>query len=1482
MAPKKKKTKPAANPARGFATTSMPSKPKPDDSNEASKPASEVPSKGSDVTKTEPTVEGKDKRKEGKDAPADLHQLSPEDLELQLENSELQLLVDRHSSKVRQHSSRTASKLLTDKRVLRGQAVYLSARDWLPDDLINDAMDIIREEERSAHDLSSRQAKGPGIAEEDLVVKLWSLRETLLQAGFDLPEVGSALKSLVNNPAAVDADGTLWGLAEALDYFAIHSDVASLPSYSQELNRSSNVSLAPSRSDTPDLPIETQRAFFEPSEEASSMSSPITGGLPSHQSPHAETDDLLSPVGSDVDSDFEPDRLQSTYIETKSRLFQRKPDLAINQTSNKKAKAAKPSSGGVVAGLTPDIKKLQQRLQRIESDPLFDRQQAEDMWRSKHIILVREDAERRRLELGKTSAAETVLRPQSPDDSVALSEITQNDVGEDKSTSASGIMDEAEMLGDLFATMPEDTEASLVTKVQDEHAKVNILIRNFGTYSGMSPKRVLEETCRARDSSVKLSFKHISPTTYASRHALSIAWSRDREIPDASMIPSIHCSASPRRLILTMTSVATPELVQSESYIATAALFILFSGSPKEEKAHLRLPPVWRDLWAEFATAKQELFDAAEREVLRSLRDMVRLQPERVEDEDEDVILTNGFRRRAQNMESGTSSPAPEQDTTTLPVDLQEVWKRKTSTSMFQRMLPSRLALPIARFRDDALATIERSQVTIICGETGCGKSTQLPAYLLENQLSQGKDCKIYCTQPRRISAISLAQRVSEELGEHKKDCGTSKSLVGYAIRLESQITPQTRLVYATVGIVLRMFESVRGLEGITHLIIDEVHERSIDTDFLLILLRPLMIKRPDLKVILMSATVDADRFSKYLDNAPILTVPGRTFPVHTKFLEDAIEVTGYRPNDAAETASEELSEDNDEGPAETNQNNDLQNLQGYSKNTANVLRNFDEYRVDYGLILALLEKVAYDPAYTKYSKAILVFLPGINEIRKLNDMLMGHPRFMHGWLIHSLHSTISSEDQQQAFLIPPQGMRKIVLSTNIAETSVTIPDIVCVIDTAKHKEMRYDERRQLSRLIQAFVSRANAKQRRGRAGRVQEGICFHLITKHRHDNIIASQQTPEILRLSLQELCMRVKICKLGDIADALSQALDPPSAKNIQRAIDALVEVNALTAAQELTDLGKQLAKLPLDAHLGKLLLMSSIFGCIDFALTIAATLSSKSPFVTPIGQKQRADSVRLGFKKGDSDLLTAYNAYCAWRRVCQSGTSDWQFCKKNFLSPQNLNSIEDLKAQLLGSLVDANFVTLGPNERAAFNHGRSTSRYRNFVPEITKYNANNDSELILNSVVAWSFYPKLLIRDGKGWRNIANNQSVSLHPTSVNKTSNFDIKYLSFYHIMQSSTRFTNAHETSPCPDISLALLAGDADFRLYTGVIVIDGNRLRFMVDSWKVILVLKILRQRMEEAVERTMKKPGVALPHRLERWMGIWRRVMSAEGKRTS
>ena len=633
------------------------------------------------------------------------------------------------------------------------------------------------------------------------------------------------------------------------------------------------------------------------------------------------------------------------------------------------------------------------------------------------------------------------------------------------------------------------------------------------------------------------------------------------------------------------------------------------------------------------------------------------------------------------------------------------------------------------------------------------------------------------------------------------------------------------------------------------------------------------MDRRPELKVILMSATVDAARFSRYLNDAPILNVPGRTFPVHTQYLEDAIELTHYAGT--SENAQKSGNSSGDDEEEITSEKSGIPSkLPGYSPATRNVLSTYDEYAIDYDLIVRLIESVAYDPQLSRYSSAVLVFLPGIAEIRQLNDLLAGHQSFGSNWLIYPLHSTISSEDQQAAFQLPPPGVRKIVIATNIAETGVTIPDITCVIDTGKHKEMRFDERRQLSRLTQSFIARANAKQRRGRAGRVQEGLCFHLFTKYRHDNLMMDQQTPEMLRLSLQDLVMRTKICKLGDIESTLSEALDPPSSKNIRRAIDALIEVDALTSGEELTSLGRQIAKLPLDAHLGKLVLLSSMFGCVDVAITIAAILSSKSPFLTPFGAKQRADIARLSFKTGDSDLLTTYNAYKAWRTVCTTaGRSEMQFCHKNFLSPQNLGNIEDLKAQLLSSLVEAGFIAMTPEGRRTLSRYRSTTRNRTFVAVPAQYDAHSSNDLLVNSVIATAFYPKLLTREGKGWRNISNNQTVSLAPTSVNKGTN-TAKFLSYYHIMQSSNKFYNAHSTSIAHPLPMVLMvAADMDFKLHAGVISFPGNVVRFAVREWRAAVALKVLRRRVKEILSASWKNPGRILGEREKEWLGIFERV---------
>lgn len=643
------------------------------------------------------------------------------------------------------------------------------------------------------------------------------------------------------------------------------------------------------------------------------------------------------------------------------------------------------------------------------------------------------------------------------------------------------------------------------------------------------------------------------------------------------------------------------------------------------------------------------------------------------------------------------------------------------------------------------------------------------------------------------------------------------------------------------------------------------------------------MQKRPDLKLILMSATLEAQRFSSYLGGVPVLNIPGRTFPVEMKFLEDAIELTNYRllENEANSVIDEDLDDtpsDNGEGDTAGGL---LATLEGYSKQTRETVLSFDEYRLDYQLIKKLLVKLASAPEMASYSRAILVFMPGMAEIRRLNDEILSDPIFQTGWIVHALHSSIASEDQEKAFVVPPEGMRKIVIATNIAETGITIPDITAVIDAGKEKTMRFDERRQLSRLVEAFISRANAKQRRGRAGRVQSGICFHLFTKHRHDKLLAEQQTPEMLRLSLQDLVLRVKICKLGEVEQTLLEALDPPSSKNIRRAIDSLKEVKALTNSESLTPLGMQLAKLPLDVFLGKLIIHGVFFKCLDACISIAAILSSKSPFVNTMGSNNQKDLARLSFKKGDSDLLTVYNAYCAWRRTRSTpGANEYAFCRKNFLSSQTLLNIEDIKMQLIVSLADAGLLTLDPTQKTMLNRARSGGRQRQFFTIPEDYDTNSSNDVVVNSVIAWSFYPKLLTREGKGWRNVANNQSVTLHPTSVNKHADASLKWLSYYHIMQARNRNYNAFETNAVDDFAIALLCGEAEFKMYSGIISIDANRIRFAVRDWKAMLALKILSARIREILAGTVRDPQKVLSYKQQQWVGIWQQIFSQAGKR--
>ncbi|KAJ4395260.1 hypothetical protein N0V91_010962 [Didymella pomorum] len=1455
-----KKKKPAGNPARGFATTSVASKPKVEKStvDAAAKESVPVPSK--DV----PNIASVDAPAARTEEPAKKEVTqTPEELEAQLERDELQLLVEKHAAKVRRESRRQVTKFETDRRVLRAQSHHMTVHEWLPNEILDTIISLAQAE---SNDSNRRQGQHQSLlkvmSEEDAMSKLWTLSLTLQDLGFTREQIEPVLRWICADAGGIDGASAVWGLQEALEWLALDQCEGYTFSYEESKPKQATIftpEVSRSASPIPDAST-SQNGSAVPSGDKSKQTP--ASGLPTP----ADSDHSDVQV-SDIDSDVDLDELVPTYLKIKGRLYEIDPDLVeLNprKKGSKGKKAAPPKTAQ-----SPRIRKLLSQLQQLESDALFDDREAEARWPSMRNEIAQKQAAKR--QKGTTQPES----PESPDQGELLTDPSDKKPSPKTRNSgdADDIMAEADMLGDMFSAIPDGPAADEATTENAEAS--NIVLRDFGKQGGVTPQRVLEEAVRSRDPGARVTYKLISPTLYRCRHAVTITWSKDLDIEYETDISGVDVTLRGVRAVFEATTTAAVGADQSEGFISTVALFSISAASAKEEKVYLRLSSNWRDVYREYLENRKDRIDTEDCEAIRYYRSIVQDQ---IDNEESDgVILTNRWKSR--NQIGTSSSPSNSGYNTPVPElqGLRELWAQRASTQSYQRMLVGRMGLPVYGFRESILSTIAKNQVTIICGETGCGKSTQIPSFILEHQLAQGKACKVYCTEPRRISAISLAQRVSEELGEGPKDLGSVRSLVGYSIRLESKTSAQTRLVYATVGVVLRMLEGPKGLGEITHLVIDEVHERSIDTDFLLIILRTLMDRRPELKVILMSATVDAARFSRYLNDAPILNVPGRTFPVQTQYLEDAIELTHYAGSNKDAQKNDNSSGDDDDDEEITSEKSGIPSkLPGYSPATRNVLSTYDEYAIDYDLIVRLIEAVAYDPEMSRFSSAVLVFLPGIAEIRQLNDMLAGHPSFSSNWLIYPLHSTISSDDQQAAFLLPPPGCRKIVIATNIAETGVTIPDITCVIDTGKHKEMRFDERRQLSRLAQSFIARANAKQRRGRAGRVQEGLCFHLFTKYRHDNLMMDQQTPEMLRLSLQELVMRTKICKLGDIEATLSEALDPPSSKNIRRAIDALIEVDALTPGEELTSLGRSLSKLPLDAHLAKLVLLSSIFSCVDVAITIAAILSSKSPFLTPFGAKQRADIARLSFKTGDSDLLTTYNAYKAWRSVCTTaGRSEMQFCHKNFLSPQNLSNIEDLKAQLLSNLVDAGFVLMSPEDRRALSRYRSTTRHRVFVNVPPQYDLHSHNDHLVNSVIATALYPKLLTREGKGWRNISNNQTVSLAPMSVNKGTN-TAKFLSYYHIMQSSNKFYNAHSTSIAHPLPMVLMVGaDMDFKLHAGVVSFPGNVVRFAVREWRAAVALKVLRRRVKEILSASWKNPGRAMGEREKEWLGIFEKIFT-------
>ncbi|XP_014504871.1 DExH-box ATP-dependent RNA helicase DExH6 [Vigna radiata var. radiata] len=792
----------------------------------------------------------------------------------------------------------------------------------------------------------------------------------------------------------------------------------------------------------------------------------------------------------------------------------------------------------------------------------------------------------------------------------------------------------------------------------------------------------------------------------------------------------------------------------------------------------------------------------------------------------------------------------PSMSKTEIASRLEALSSRINKVSNLKQIIEDRSKLPIASFKDVITSTVESHQVVLICGETGCGKTTQVPQFILDHMWGKGEVCKIVCTQPRRISAISVSERISTERGE------TIGENVGYKIRLESRGGRQSSIVLCTTGVLLRVLVS-KGYHSskighmkddvseITHIIMDEIHERDRYSDFMLAIIRDMLPSYPQLRLILMSATIDAARFSQYFGGCPIISVPGFTHPVKAFYLEDVLSIVNSKKDNHLDSTTcstsintRELSEEeklsmdeainlawsNDEWdmllelvssegtPELFNYQHSLtgitplmvfagkgrvgdmcmllscgadchlkaqdgmtaleiaerQNQPEAAEILKKHLRNdfsnstvenmlLDKYLskvnpelVDVVLIEQLIRKICIDST----DGGILVFLPGWDEINKTREKLFASSFFKNSsrFMLISLHSMVPSMEQKKVFRHPPHGCRKIVLSTNIAETAITIDDIVYVIDTGRMKEKSYDPYNNVSTLQSSWISKASAKQREGRAGRCQPGICYHLYSRTRAASL-PDFQIPEIRRMPIEELCLQVKLldpnCKVEEF---LGKTLDPPVFESIRNAIIILQEIGAFSSDEKLTKLGEKIGSLPVHPSICRMLFFAILMNCLEPALTLACASEYRDPFTLPMlpGEKSRAAAAKSELASlygGCGDQFAVLAAFECWNNSKKMGL-EGRFCSRYFVSSSAMNMLSGMRRQLQAELI-----------RNGFIH-----------EDVSSYSVNAHDPGVLHAVLVAGLYPMVgrFIPNKIGKRFIvetAGGDKVRLHNHSTN---------------------------------------------------------------------------------------------------------------------
>ncbi|KAL8892645.1 MAG: hypothetical protein Q9192_005587 [Flavoplaca navasiana] len=606
----------------------------------------------------------------------------------------------------------------------------------------------------------------------------------------------------------------------------------------------------------------------------------------------------------------------------------------------------------------------------------------------------------------------------------------------------------------------------------------------------------------------------------------------------------------------------------------------------------------------------------------------------------------------------------------------------------------TRKSLPIYSFRDDLLAAVKEYQVLIIVGETGSGKTTQIPQYLHEAGYTND-GMKVGCTQPRRVAAMSVAARVAEEMGVK---VGNE---VGYAIRFEDATTDKTILKYMTDGMLLREFLTEPDLGAYSALMIDEAHERTLHTDILFGLVKDIARFRPELKLLISSATMDAQKFAKYFDDAPIFNIPGRRYPVDIHY-----------------TAQPE----------------------------ANYLN-------------AAVTTI-FQIHITQGRGDILVFLTGQEEIEAAEQQLTETARKLGSkapeMMICPIYANLPSELQSKIFEPTPAGARKVVLATNIAETSLTIDGIVYVIDPGFVKENVYNARTGMESLVVTPCSRASANQRAGRAGRVGPGKCFRLYTKFAFHNELDENTTPEIQRTNLNSIVLLLKSLGINDLIEF--DFMDPPPAETLIRALEQLYALGALNDRGELTKIGRQMAEFPTDPMLAKSILSADKHGCVEEVLSIIAMLGEASAlFYRPKDKRIHADSARARFTvKEGGDHFSLLNIWNQW----VDSDFSYVWARENFLQQRSLTRARDVRDQL-AKLCDRVEVTI------------STVGAADLVP-------------IQKSLTA-GFFPNAarLQKGGDSYRTVKNAMTVYLHPSSV--LMEVRPRWVIFYELVLTSKEY-----------------------------------------------------------------------------------------------